>query len=129
MPNLDDEQFENHLRRFHPVVPESLPAYDHPQVERSRPIRLIWAVASLAAILGIGVAGFRTYHHRAERGNLSSNNVVPTAPLTIQGANALLATAPSYKAALNELAFRGERTTPKGKQSALAVLSTEKSKI
>jgi hypothetical protein len=54
----------------------------------------------------------------------------PMQPLTMRDANALLATAPSYKAALDELAFHRQRSTvAKGKQSGLAVLAKEKIKL
>jgi hypothetical protein len=48
----------------------------------------------------------------------------------MRDANSLLASAPSYKAVLDEMAFhpRGS-TVPKDKQSAVAVLSKEKIKL
>jgi hypothetical protein len=55
---------------------------------------------------------------------------VPMQPLTMRDANALLATAPSYKAALDEMAFHHQPSTvPKDKQSGLAVLAKEKIKL
>ena len=51
-------------------------------------------------------------------------------PLTIASANALLAQAPSVKAAVDQIAFSSQSTqVPKGQHSALAVLSEEKIKL
>jgi hypothetical protein len=59
-----------------------------------------------------------------------TEQLVTTPPLTIRGANALLATAPTFKAAVDEMAF-SSRTTPlpKDKHSALTELSKEKTKL
>jgi hypothetical protein len=54
----------------------------------------------------------------------------PPEPLTMRSANAWLATAPSFKAAVDDLAFRSQtRPLPQGKQSAVAVLSKEKIRL
>jgi hypothetical protein len=59
----------------------------------------------------------------AERG-------APLKPFTMRSANAWLATSPSFKAAVDELAFRSPASpVPQGKQSAVAVLSKEKIKL
>jgi hypothetical protein len=51
-------------------------------------------------------------------------------PLTMRSANAWLATAPSFKAAVDDLAFRSQTSPlPQGTQSAVAVLSKEKSRL
>ncbi|MFZ0279636.1 MAG: hypothetical protein WA254_06135 [Candidatus Sulfotelmatobacter sp.] len=45
-------------------------------------------------------------------------------------ANAWLAAAPSFKAAVDDLAFRPQTSPlPQGKQSAVAVLSKEKTRL
>jgi hypothetical protein len=54
----------------------------------------------------------------------------PSEPLTMRSANAWLATAPSFKAAVDDLAFRSQTSPlPQGKQSAVAVLSKEKIRL
>jgi hypothetical protein len=54
----------------------------------------------------------------------------PSEPLTMRSANAWLATAPSFKAAVDDLAFRSQVSpVPQGKQSAVAVLSKEKIRL
>ncbi len=51
-------------------------------------------------------------------------------PLTMRSANALMAKAPSFKAMVDDMAFRSQTIPlPKGKRSAVAVLSEEKIKL
>jgi hypothetical protein len=47
----------------------------------------------------------------------------------MRDANTLLATAPSYKMALDEMAFHRRSTVPKDKQSAVEVLAKERIKL
>ena len=54
---------------------------------------------------------------------------LPKQALTMREANALLASAPSYKAAVDSMAFHNQGSFPKDKQSALAVLAKEKIKL
>jgi hypothetical protein len=55
---------------------------------------------------------------------------VPLQPLTMSSANALLAAAPSFKVAVDDMAFRSQTLRlPQGKQSAVAVLGKEKIKL
>jgi hypothetical protein len=93
----------------------------------------MWAVGGTVAIAIGGVVSVRTIHHRVGTEPTHSDSILmpaPTPGLTIRGANALLATAPSYKAAMNELAFHPKSSSvPKDKQSALAVLGKEKIKL
>jgi hypothetical protein len=131
VPDRDDEQFEAYLKRFRPSLP------DPPALRKLKPARrpLLLAVTALGtvAIVMAGVASFRilAHHDSVESDHARSvENLMPAHPLTLRQANALLETAPSYKSAMDELAFpRQSSTFPKENQSALAVLAKEKIKL
>jgi hypothetical protein len=133
----DDEQFEAYLKRFHPIAPEPVPTLSVGHSSRRSPPLGIW-LAAVAAILVIGVIGSVILHVRSSRivvSNKASDAAVserhaPSEPLTMRSANAWLATAPSLKAAVDDLAFRSQTSPlPQGKQSAVAVLSKEKNRL
>ena len=132
MPVPDDERFETYLKQFRPLVPDALPVNEIKPEPRRHFVLTIWAVGSLVALVILGVATLRVLNQGVARQSSHSVTVklpAPT-PLTMQRANALLAKAPSYKAAMNELAFPLKSLTlPKDKQSALVVLSKEKIKL
>lgn len=134
MPDLADEQFEKYLEEFCPLVPDALPLTEL-RPERHRPRTLILATAALAAVAMVilGVASFQRLNHRSSSETGSSISVrgpVPAHPLTLRQADALLETAPSYKSAMDELAFPPQSSAvPKENQSALAVLAKEKMKL
>jgi hypothetical protein len=130
----DDEQFEAYLKRFHPIAPEPVPTLSVGHSSRRSPSLGIW-LSAVAAILVIGAV---TLHIRSSRivvSNTASDAAVaerhaPSQPLTMRSANAWLATAPSFKAAVDDLAFRSQTSPlPQGKQSAVAVLSKEKIRL
>jgi len=130
----DDEQFEAYLKRFHPIAPEPLPTLSVGHPSRRSPPLGIW----LAAVAAILVVGAVILHIRSNRVVVSKTaSAVPFAewhapsePLTMRSANAWLATAPSFKAAADGLAFRSQPSPlPQGKQSAVAVLSKEKIRL
>ena len=133
MQTPDDEQFEAYLKRFHPIAPEPFPTLSVRHSYRRSPPLGIWLVA-VAATLVIGVILHirndrvvvpNTAHHAA-----LAERHVPSDPLTIRSANAWLATAPSFKAAVDDLAFRSQISPlPQGKQSAVTVLSKEKIRL
>jgi hypothetical protein len=134
VPNLDDEQFEKYLKGFRPLLPDALPVRDFgpPPARRVRP--LLFATAGLGAIAAIlGIASFHVLNHHSSvqpDHSASVENLVPAHPLTLREANALLETAPSYKLAMDELAFpRQSSAVSKQNQSALAVLAKEKMKL
>jgi hypothetical protein len=85
------------------------------------------------AMLILGVVSFHIVKSViAHKGNnpASVEVVLPRQPLTMRDANALLATAPSYKAAVDSMAFHNQGSIiPKNKQSTLAVLAKEKIKL
>jgi hypothetical protein len=127
VPAPDDERFESYLKQFRPVTPPPLQAE---MPTRSRRNRLL-AAASLAAALVLIVAAFslRVRPHRTS-GAATAEPLQRPEPLTLGSANALLANAPSFKAAIDKVSFPPP-TAPSspGKTSALAVLSKEKSRL
>jgi hypothetical protein len=132
VPDLDNERFETYLKQFRPLTPDALPVSEIRAVPRSHLNLTIWAVAGVVVMVILGVSSLRVLNHLAT-GDSKQSAVklpAPTPPLTVRGANALLAAAPSYKALMNELAFRAKTSTvPKHTQSALAVLGKEKIKL
>lgn len=135
MPTLDDEAFENYLKQFRPIVPDSLvPAQRSQHSWRHRSVWRIWAIGfAVALIFSAFILDRASRHpHPAHSGsNTAGMQVVsPVKPLTMRDADALLSAAPSYKAAVNSIAFHHqEPTIPKDKQSALAVLAKEKVRL
>src|SRR5579859_3376820 len=132
VPDSDDERFETYLKQFRPLVPDVLPAREIRPEPRRRFVLTICTVGTVVAMVILGVVTLRVLNHltTGEAAQSATVKGVEPAPLTIRRANALLATAPSYKAALNELAFPVKSSTvPDDKQSALAVLGKEKIKL
>lgn len=134
MQTPDDEQFEAYLKRFHPIAPEPVPTLSVGRASRRSPPLGIW-LAAVAAILVIGAVILHVRSSRIVVSNTASDAAVserhaPSEPLTMRSANAWLATAPSFKAAVDDLAFRSQTSPlPQGKQSAVAVLSKEKIRL
>lgn len=129
MPN-EDEKFEAYLKRFRPLMPDPLPMQQTAKVSRRTWTVRAWIAATAATVALV----LLVQRHKARVRDLSpSQNVssfVADLPLTVGTANALLATAPSYKAFIDDLAFRSANSEiPKGKESALTVLSKEKIKL
>lgn len=133
MPTLDDEGFETYLKQFRPIVPDGLPLTEGSQKSWRRRSVLSIGVVGAAVMVILGVVSFHIVKSRVahKRSNPASVEVVlPRQPLTMRDANALLASAPSYKSAVGSMAFRNQDSTiPKNKQSALAVLAKEKIKL
>jgi hypothetical protein len=131
VPTLDDERFETYLKEFRPIVPDPLPAIERKQEYWHSSALRLWAVG-LATIVILCVVAFRIVSSRVAK-KLSNppsiELVLPKQPLTMRDANALLASAPSYKAAVDSMAFHNQGSIPKDKQSALAVLAKEKIKL
>lgn len=103
-----------------------------PVKARRRPLVFAWV--AVAAIL-LAVIGSLFLHRPAPpttktstswRGAQQFNN---PQPLTIADANALLAQAPSFKAAVDDMAFRPEaKPISEGRYSLVALLSKEETK-
>jgi hypothetical protein len=131
VPTLDDERFEKYLKQFRPIVPDALPLRQEGKESWRRHSALRkWAIG-VAAIVIISLVGFYIGKDRmAHKPSPASVQVDLTQPLTMRDANALLSSASSYKAAVDNLAFRSQGAMiPKDKQSAFAVLAKEKIKL
>lgn len=134
MQTPDDEQFEAYLKRFDPITPEPVPTLSVDHSSLRSPSLGIW-LAAVAAILVIGAVILHIRSSRIVVSSTASDAAVaerhaPSEPLTMRSANAWLATAPSFKAAVDDLAFRSQTSPlPQGKQSAVAVLSKEKIRL
>jgi len=98
-------------------------------------MRSAWVTALAAALFVIGTA---ILHNRGGRMVVpnTAQHVTPAGggeplgPLTMRRANTWLATAPSFKAAIDDMAFRSQgESIPNGQHSAIAVLSKEKIKL
>jgi hypothetical protein len=130
----DDEQFEAYLKRFHPIAAEPVPTLSVGRSSRRSHPLAIW-LAAVAAIIVIGAIFLHVRSSRIVVSNTAKDAAVaewhaPSEPLTMRSANAWLATAPSFKAAVDDLAFRSQISPlPQGKQSVVAVLSKEKIKL
>ncbi|PYT97734.1 MAG: hypothetical protein DMG38_18800 [Acidobacteria bacterium] len=134
MSTPDDERFEVYLKQFRPLAPEPLRTV-WPGHRARRTFGLWTSIAAAAAILVMGVL---TLHIRSNRARVTesvrnvgnSEHFVDDRPLTIWSANALLAKAPSFKAMVDDMAFRSQTIpVPKGKRSAIAILGQEKIKL
>jgi hypothetical protein len=130
VPDLDDEQLETYLKRFRPLLPDALPSGEVRRAPQRRLSLAIWALGAVAVLIW-GLVSIRNHAFSGESSHSASVEIiVPSQPLTMREVNALLATAPSYKSVMDELALPGHTATvPKEKQSALAVLAKEKIKL
>lgn len=137
MRTPDDEQFEMYLKRFDPIAPEPIPTLRLDGASR-RPFAFGIGLAAFVTLLLVGI--ILVAHIRSGSRVVVPPNMVRDAasaerhallePLTTRSANAWLTTAPSFKAAIDDLAFRSRgNPIPQGKQSAVAVLSKEKIKL
>ena len=134
MPTLDDERFEAYLKQFRPCVPEPLPAVEPRHRARRVFILGAWATAAVA-ILVLGALTLHIHTNRVRVAETIGNAGTPeffqdSQPLTMRSANALMAKAPSFKAMVDDMAFRSQTVPlPKGKRSAVGVLGKEKIKL
>jgi hypothetical protein len=127
----DDDQFEKYLKQFQPVAPEPLMAREKVQVKRRRPMFLA-AWAAVAAAILIAVVASVLLHKPMQPAKEASTKAPGMEefgnppPLTIESANALLASAPSFKAAVDDMAFQ-QKSKPiaEGRYSMLALFSKE----
>jgi hypothetical protein len=133
MPTPDDERFEHYLKQFRPLAPEVL----HAKKPGSARLRLSVFAASAVAVVIVLIAAVLMIRHRPTAthsaegaGSLGVGQLGNLQPLTIGSVNALLARAPSVRAALDQLAHRPQNARlAEGTQSALAVLSREDTKL
>jgi len=128
VPGPDDERFEQYLKAFQPIAPQPLP------IERSGRAMMA-ALAGAAAVLVVAAVMLRSRPEPNQSSQRESNppaveQLTNSQPLTIRTANAMLAQAPSAKAAIDSAAWHSQKTPlPQGKRSALAELSKEKTKL
>ena len=133
MPIPDDERFEAYLKQFHPLVPGPLPASGSRHRARGRFV--LWAGAAAAVAILIGATALHIHTERVRVAATTSSPATPDRltdgqPLTMRSANALMVKAPSFKALVDDMAFRSQTIPlPKGKLSAVAVLGKEKIKL
>ena len=104
MPILDDEQFEQYLKEFRPVAPESLQIEKQPSRARRPFAYLAWAAACAASVLLV----FLLWNRLKPPQPSVTPQLVRSQPLTIGRANALLAHAPSLKEAFDDLSFQSQ---------------------
>jgi len=128
----DDERFETYLKQFKPLLPDALPDTTRERTLPRHWILAIWS-AGAAAVIILGAIGWRMLPGRVSGrpGNPQPVSVtLPARPLTLRDASTLLAAAPSYKAALDEMAFHPQPSAvPNDQRSAVTVLSKEKIKL
>jgi len=130
----DNEQFESYLKRFHPIAPEPIPTVRFVHASR-RPLFLWARIVTVAVILVVGTVILYVRNDRVVVPSPAhdvafAERHAPAGPLTIRRANDWLLTAPSFKAAVDGLAFRSQTSPlPQGQQSAVAVLSKEKVRL
>jgi hypothetical protein len=133
MPTSDDERFEQLLKQFRPLIPDTLPTGGREHSSRSQLVNVRWVAAMGVLVIGIA-AGWLLRPKQVPVQPKGPPEAVTTArtqqPLTIGSANDFITHSSSIKTALDELAFRSDSMQFSGnKQSALAVLSQEKNKL
>src|SRR3974390_3016480 len=111
VPTPDDERFETYLKQFQPLLPKALPIN-----ERARTLSRYWVFgiwsAGVTAMIILSVISVRIILRPVSRPGKPMSVTVnsPMPPLSMHHANSLLATAPSYQAALEEMAFHPQRS-------------------
>lgn len=126
MPTLPDDQFEWYLKQFRPLDPEQLQLEEHsPTNWRPR------ALAAKASVAAAVIVTFLILYPRVRQRNERDVQQPSVAqiefpqPLTIRSADALLANAPSFKAAVDALAIPSHAKSFGVRQSVLEVLSKD----
>lgn len=128
-----DKKFEAHLKQFRPVAPQPLPVDSHVHAPRRWLVLAAWAAIAATVVVAVAVLTFHTRPSRIAppvENTAIADQLAKPQSLTIRSANALLATAPSFKDALDGIAFPPKPAPlPADKHSALAELSKEKIKL
>jgi hypothetical protein len=130
---MQDQQFEIYLKRFHPIVPEPVRAITFGHASRRSVSVGAWS-AAVAAIVVVGTVMLHVRSNRVVVPNAAHDvafveRYAPPGQLTMRSGNAWLSSAPSFKTAVDELAFSQPRPLLQGKQSAVAVLGKEKIRL
>jgi hypothetical protein len=133
VPLPDEERFEAYLKQFRPLVPEQLPTSGSRHRAPNRFV--LWAGAAAGVAILVGAAALHIHTRRVRLAETASSPATADPftdrqPLTMRTANTLIVKAPSFKALVDGMAFRSQTLqAPKGKLSAVAVLSKEKIKL
>jgi hypothetical protein len=133
VPILPDDHFESYLKQFRPLPPEPARFKQRGFKKRGSTRWRAQPAAVWAAVAAVVIVALLTLYPRARQprrpddavqwvGGAYTGNLQP---LTIQSANAMLAHAPSFKAAVDAIAVPSNTTSFDGKQSALDVLSKD----
>jgi len=126
----DDEQFEKYLKKFQPVDPEPLLVKEQVQELRRPLVFGTWGAIAAAILIAVTMS---VHVHKPAQPAQDTGRKVPgmkhvsnPQPLTIESANVLLESAPSFKAAVDDMAFQPEsKPISEGRESLLALLSEE----
>jgi hypothetical protein len=135
VPSLDDDRLERYLKQFRPRIPEALPVEAERRISPHVRKFAIWAAALVALVTAVGLEvhhGHKTIHSvSGNSSNPSSMGQISTVRgLTLRDADASLRQATSFKAAIDDMAWRHQRPSAlDGQQSALAVLGKENFKL
>ena len=126
MPTLPDNQSERYLKQFSPLAPEQLRFEEHSPANWRPRLLAAWASVAAAVIVAFVIA-YPRVRLRSERDVQQGSAAQIDTPqaLTIRSANALLASAPSFKAAVDTTALPRHTASFGVKQSALEVLSKD----
>lgn len=128
----DDEQFEKYLKKFQPVVPEPLLVQERVRARRWPLVFAGWAaVAAVVVAVMISVLVHKPSQPAPEASTRrpGMEEFSNPQPLTIESANALLAKASSFKAAVDDMVFQPEsKPISEGRYSLVALLSKEEVK-
>jgi hypothetical protein len=132
--NETDEKFERYLKQFRPLAPEPLPRKRQIRMTSHRFVFAVGVAAAAAFLVVISSAVYlrrNPIHSPVGAGpTKDAERSIDSQPLTIGRANALLTRSPSFKTAIDQLAFRSPAIqTPDDSHSALAALSKEKTKL
>jgi len=141
VPIPEGDRFEQYLKKFQPLAPEPLPSTETARGTHRRFVFGAWS--AVAATIVVTVLLLRYPRPKSgyspdgseSRARVELQGAPPSnpQPLTIGTANALLARAQSTKAAVDGVAAQAFQShaipSSAGKQSALAVLSKEKTKL
>jgi len=129
VPTSNDKQFEEYLKQFRPLAPESLQIGNHRRKTQDRAVFAAWVAATavlIAVVIILWPRSKLTDLHEGSRRLAGLEQLTNSQPLTLGSVNVLLAHAPSVEAAVDLVGYQPRTTqVPKGKQSALALLSKE----
>ena len=132
--NETDQKFERYLKQFRPLTPEPLPDNRQVRMTSHRFVHAAGVVAAAAFLVVISSAVYlrrNPIHLPVGAGpTKDAERSTDSQPLTIGRANALLIRSPSFKTAIDQIAFRSPAIQiPDDSHSALAALSKEKTKL